>query len=90
MNRNRKTIYITSFALLLLITVGWFSSLQSRSTKDPYSEVIRNLHIFGEIYKQVTKRYVKEINPEKFMRAGIEGMLDQLDQIGRASCRERV
>ncbi|NOY58141.1 MAG: S41 family peptidase [Calditrichaeota bacterium] len=79
MNRNRKTIYITSFTLLLLITVGWFSSLQSRSAKDPYSEVIRNLHIFGEIYKQVTKRYVKEINPEKFMRAGIEGMLDQLD-----------
>lgn len=79
MNRNRKTLYITSFALLLLITVGWFSSLQSRSTKDPYSEVIRNLHIFGEIYKQVTKRYVKEIDPEKFMRAGIEGMLDQLD-----------
>ncbi|NIA29921.1 MAG: PDZ domain-containing protein [Actinobacteria bacterium] len=79
MNRNRKTIYITSFTLLLLITVGWFSSLQSRSAKDPYSEVIRNLHIFGEIYKQVTKRYVMEINPEKFMRAGIEGMLDQLD-----------
>jgi carboxyl-terminal processing protease len=38
-----------------------------------------NVGLFGEIYRQVNTRYVDYINPEGFLKAGIDGMLATLD-----------
>lgn len=38
-----------------------------------------NIGLFGEIYRQVNTRYVDNINPEGFLKAGIDGMLSTLD-----------
>lgn len=48
-------------------------------TKDLYFEIAKNIDIFTRVYKEITFNYVDEINPEKFLRAGIRGMLSSLD-----------
>ena len=78
MKKSHRVFIISTLIVLLLAAGGEFTELESRST-DYYSEVRRNILLFGEIYKEVTNRYVEEIDPEKFMRAGIQGMLDRLD-----------
>lgn len=76
---NKRTNNLLIVVLAVLIAAGSFSVLQSKSVKDVYSEVRYNITIFGQIYKALNERYIKEIDPEKFMRAGIEGMLNELD-----------
>ncbi|MBI4548386.1 MAG: S41 family peptidase, partial [Ignavibacteriae bacterium] len=38
-----------------------------------------SIDIFGRIYKEITLNYVDEVDPEKFMEAGIDGLLGTLD-----------
>ncbi|MGA9408201.1 MAG: S41 family peptidase [Bacteroidota bacterium] len=46
---------------------------------DIYLKINKNLDVFGEVYKEISTGYVDEIDPEKFMHAGIDGMLETLD-----------
>jgi carboxyl-terminal processing protease len=46
---------------------------------DIYFEINKNIELFSRVYKEISFNYVDEIEPEKFMRAGIEGMLSSLD-----------
>lgn len=73
--RNIKKI---SLAVILLISslgfVGFFAS-----KSDVYFEIAKNLELLGKVYKEISYNYVDQINTEKFMRAGIKGMLGTLD-----------
>jgi len=42
-------------------------------------KIYRGIDVFGKVYKEVASNYVDEIDPDKFMRAGIDGMLKTLD-----------
>ena len=44
-----------------------------------YLKINKNMDVFGQVYKEITTSYVDEIDPEKFMHAGIDGMLETLD-----------
>lgn len=44
-----------------------------------YLKVNQNIDIFGRVYKEIVSNYVDEVDPEKFMRSGIDGMLETLD-----------
>ena len=79
MSKFEKILSVFLFVLLVSVVAGRFSGLYSRNTEDAYSEVRQNIYIFGQLYKEVANRYVEAVDPEKFMRAGIQGMLDQLD-----------
>jgi carboxyl-terminal processing protease len=46
---------------------------------DHYFKITRSIETFGNIYKEIAQNYVDEVDPEKFMRAGIDGMLETLD-----------
>lgn len=46
---------------------------------DIYYEIGKNIDIFSRVYKEITLNYVDEINAEEFIRAGIRGMLKELD-----------
>ncbi|HPG40706.1 MAG TPA: S41 family peptidase [bacterium] len=78
LKKNRKFI-ILACALLTIIVVGLSTSLYSSNSQDVYFNVRKYITLFGEVYKEVTSSYVEEIDTEKFIRAGIQGMLDQLD-----------
>ena len=44
-----------------------------------YLKINKNMDVFGQVYKEITTSYVDEVDPEKFMHAGIDGMLETLD-----------
>ncbi|MFA6541631.1 MAG: S41 family peptidase [Bacteroidota bacterium] len=44
-----------------------------------YFEINKNIDLFGTVYKEIAANYVDEVDPGKFMRAGIDGMLGTLD-----------
>ncbi len=79
MNKVKKYYVIAILGIVISIAAGFFSQLQGDSAKDRYFEVSQNIKLFGRIYKAVTDRYIEEIDAEKFIRAGIDGMLDELD-----------
>ncbi len=69
---KRKSI-LTSIIVFSFIAFG-FSAYESI-----YFEINKNIDIFGRVYKEIVSNYVDEVDPEKFMHAGIEGMLETLD-----------
>jgi carboxyl-terminal processing protease len=44
-----------------------------------YFEISKNLDVFATLYKEVNTYYVDDIEPAKFMRTGIDAMLETLD-----------
>ncbi len=46
---------------------------------DQFLKINKSIDIFGRVYKEITANYVDEVDPEKFMQAGIDGMLGTLD-----------
>jgi carboxyl-terminal processing protease len=71
---KKKIKWILLSGALLLVIFG-FAGTQG----DIYFEISKNLDLFGKVYKEISFNYVEEIDPEQFMRAGIEGMLSSLD-----------
>ncbi len=65
--------YLTG-ALVILMFSGFFAG-----EDDVYFQISKNIDLFGKVYKEISLNYVDNINPEQFMRAGIEGMLNTLD-----------
>lgn len=63
-------------ALCVMVLPGWADTKQS---DDVYEQIHHNVNLFGDIYREVSLRYVDSVNPDEFMRAGIEGMLSTLD-----------
>ena len=49
------------------------------SFKNDYFEISKNLEIFTNIVKEINASYVDEIDPNKFIRSGIDGMMNSLD-----------
>ena len=73
MKSRRYFKYLFSIILLFLFS-GFFPG-----KGDLYFEISKNIDLFGSVYKEISLNYVDEIDPEKFMREGIKGMLNSLD-----------
>ncbi|HVD99724.1 MAG TPA: S41 family peptidase [Cytophagaceae bacterium] len=71
----KKYKFFVLGTLLLVSTLGLFSFTQT----DKYFEIAKNLDIFATLFKEVNTYYVDEINPNKFMKDGIDAMLENLD-----------
>ncbi len=73
MKQGKVFGYIMSFVVIILFS-GFFAGKD-----DIYFEISKNIDLFGTVYKEISLNYVDEIDPEKFMEAGIKGMLNSLD-----------
>jgi carboxyl-terminal processing protease len=62
--------------ILALLVVTAFSF---KSPAEKYFEVAKSLDIFATLFKEVNTYYVDEVEPEKLIRKGIDGMLESLD-----------
>ena len=62
--------------LVVLMLGGGFMLLPDT---DLYLKINKGIDVFGRVYREITVNYVDEIDPEKFMQAGIDGMLGTLD-----------
>lgn len=61
------------FAVLL------FSGFMLAPESTLFLKISKSIDVFGRVYREVATSYVDEIDPEKFMEAGIDGMLGTLD-----------
>ncbi len=77
---TKKQVSVFIVLLVILITIsGWVSGWVSAYSPDYYHEIQKNIELFGRVYQEISKKYVEEVDPNKFMRAGIDGMLATLD-----------
>lgn len=66
--------------IVLLVPVAMLFSFGFQDkTDDNYFEISKNLDIFGKMYREVNAYYVDDVDPAKFMRTGIDAMLESLD-----------
>jgi carboxyl-terminal processing protease len=74
---KRKAIILSAVLTIALVvlSVGFVAP----SEGDFYFKINKSIDVFGRVYKEIAANYVDEVDPEKFMRAGIEGMLNTLD-----------
>ncbi len=63
----------------LLLCVSLAAAGKPSGQDSLYEQVRKNIGLFGDVYRELSLRYVDNINPEQFMRAGIDGMLSTLD-----------
>jgi len=78
MVRFRRRKYVISFgiaAFLGVVSLGMWRI----SDSDMMFKIYRGVDTFSKVYKEITLNYVDEVDPQKFMRAGIDGMLKTLD-----------
>ncbi len=71
MSKFKRWILVLTLSLSILIPLAFVT--------DNLFEVSKNLDIFATLYKEVNTYYVDDIEPSKFMRTGIDAMLNSLD-----------
>jgi len=76
---NKLKISLVVFILTGIIVCSALLWSNSADGDDVYSDISKNLKDLGEIYKKVSVLYVDRVDPAKFMKAGIDGMLNTLD-----------
>lgn len=77
--------------LVLLITAAGYKSIAQKpdsitnaaTAAAQNAEIKRNLDIMDSLYAKIVNLYVEDVNPEKLMRKGINGMLAALDPFTR-------
>ena len=71
MRKLKRGLLILALSLSVLIPLAFVT--------DNLFEVSKNLDIFATMYKEVNTYYVDDIDPSKFMRTGMDAMLNSLD-----------
>ncbi len=71
----RKKFLLFGFTFFIFIGLLKFRP----QNEDIFLKINKGIDVFGKIYKEVILNYVDEVDPEKFIRAGIKGMLSELD-----------
>ncbi|NUQ26245.1 MAG: S41 family peptidase [Saprospiraceae bacterium] len=69
---------ILKVSVLLAILVGGMATTY-HAGGDKYFEILKNIEIFANLYKELNTNYVDEIDPGKLMRTGIDAMMGSLD-----------
>ena len=75
---HKKALFIKFLPVILLFFV-FTGAKPGGGDDDIYTEINKNMDVFGRVYKEIALNYVDEIDPAKFMQAGINGMLGTLD-----------
>ena len=71
---KNKFKWILVLIVIVILVTGFYPG-----KGDIYFEISKNLDLLGRVYKEISFNYVDEVDPEKFLRAGIQGMLSSLD-----------
>lgn len=77
--KKRFPLSKTVLGLTLLAGILAGFTIGFEVTDNIYFKINKSIDIFGRVYKEVVTNYVDEVDPEKFMHAGIDGMLGMLD-----------
>ncbi|MBI4427584.1 MAG: S41 family peptidase [Ignavibacteriales bacterium] len=72
--KTLKTLF-SGVAVVCILTLGFIGIPEG----DLFLKINRGIDVFGKVYKEITVNYVDLVDPERFIRAGIDGMLKTLD-----------
>lgn len=67
------------FLIRFVVPIFLLFSFAAFTFNDKYFEIIKNIEIFSNVYKEVNENYVDGTNPSKLMKVGIDAMLGALD-----------
>jgi carboxyl-terminal processing protease len=70
--------YFKITALLVIGLMGMATTIGNQPN-DKYFEMIKNIEIFTNLYKEINTYYVDEVDPGKLMRTGLDAMMESLD-----------
>ncbi|MBU1650653.1 S41 family peptidase [bacterium] len=76
---RRFTKSLCWILVLLPLVIPLKVGAETSSQNELYEKIRENINLFGDVYREISLRYVDEINPDEFVRAGIDGMLSTLD-----------
>src|SRR5258706_9049541 len=77
-NVVRGSWIVAGLAGIIIAASGGFLGFRMADS-DYFFKINKSIDIFGHVYKEVALNYVDEVDPEKFMEAGVDGMLGTLD-----------
>lgn len=83
MFRKKQSFLIIALILFSITFGGWLANSTGLVDQDPYVSIRKNFTLFKKIYQEITLRYVDEVDPNAFIKAGIEGMTGKLDPYTR-------
>ena len=63
----------------VIIMVILLAGIAFRKPAEKYFDIAKSLDIFVTLFKEVNAYYVDEVEPQKLIRKGIDGMLESLD-----------
>src|SRR3954468_12649984 len=69
----RRFKWLTMFVAVALVAFSF------RKPAEKYFDIVKSLDIFATLFKEVNAYYVDDVDPEKLIRKGIDGMLQSLD-----------
>ena len=64
---------------LMVLALAIVAGFAFRKPAEKYFDIAKSLDIFATLFKEVNAYYVDELEPEKLIRKGIDGMLESLD-----------
>lgn len=67
------------YSLAIVLATFMFGTAAITVNNDKYFEIIKNIEIFTNIFKEINTHYVDEIDPSALMKIGIDAMLETLD-----------
>jgi carboxyl-terminal processing protease len=70
-----KRAFLPAALVVAFFSAGFFAGQEDAY----YFKVNKSLEKFGSVFRQISEEYVDEIDPETFVQAGIDGMLETLD-----------
>lgn len=76
LKKVRRVSLATAVAVVVLVLVTGFAG---PADSNFFFKINKSIDVFGRVYREIALNYVDEVDPEKFMEAGIEGMLGTLD-----------
>jgi carboxyl-terminal processing protease len=76
--KSKLSFYKLAALSVFILLLGGFKQ-EPGGDDDIYTKINKNMDVFGKMYKEIVLNYVDEIETDKFMKAGIEGMLGTLD-----------
>ena len=74
MTWKRTVVRVTAAAAVML-----FAGFTLPADTSYFFSVKKNIEVFGRVYKEISTHYVDQVDPDRFMQAGINGMLESLD-----------